>query len=696
MSGTLYVAKKQSNKILLLCLALILSAFTIILGIGSVKANKPIVIMTAEDLDSIRIDMTGNYVLGADIDLDVAPYNEGRGWESIGDYWKDSFSGTFDGKGYTIKGLTIDRSAGDAYNAYATGLFGFVKGSAKISNVKLEDVNIIGKGNTGALVGEIGNGGLIENVTVTGTVTGTGKVGGVVGWLSNAKIKNSHAEVTVTGGGSHSTDVGGLVGHAGGDGALIEGSTSKGSVTSAGRNVGGLAGVATYIKNSSSSVTVTSIHEAENNNAGGLVGSVHPFSGEISNSFATGDVEAIGNNVGGLIGHLSVNGTSVTITNSYAIGTVTGKDRVGGFVGNFAGLGNVLIKESYATGYVYGDNFVGGLIGIQNGNKGALEKSYATGHVDATGDYVGGLIGQASGQTSIKDAYARGDVSGGNHVGSFAGDNQASTIQNGYGTGEVDGTGANVGGFMGTDQRGNNIANFYDQQTTSKSDTTGSTPKSTAEMKTQSTFKGWNFSSVWQIKSSENDGYPMFRPAGSVAPPANVGIFKDINNHWAADTIIEAVDRGFFTGYEDETFKPNNPITRAEFAVIIDRALDLESSGGTSKPLNDINNHWAKEAIEKAQKAGIVNGYEDGSFRPNNRVSRAEIAAMVARALQLEPNASGSTGFNDDSQIPNWAKGYVSIMKEQGIITGREGNTFVPSANTTRAEGAVILLRSVD
>jgi len=464
--------------------------------------------------------------------------------------------------------------------------------------------------------------------------------------------------------------------------------------------VGGLAAEASNVKDSSSSAKVVSTNADSYNNVGGLIGYVRPFSGEITNSFATGDVEAISNNVGGLVGYLSVNGRSTTVTNSYATGTVTGKENVGGLVGNYhtssGSYNHLFIKDSYATGDVYGEKQVGGLIGVQNGQNATLQKSYAIGNVNATGDYAGGFIGQALGQTTIKDAYARGAVNGENHVGGFIGDNQASTIQNGYATGAVDGTGTNVGGFMGTDQRGNNIANFYDQQTTGQSDTTGATPKSTAEMKTQSTFKGWDFSTVWQIKSSENDGYPMFRPAGSVAPPANVGIFKDINNHWAADTIIEAVDRGFFTGYEDQTFKPNNPITRAEFAVIIDRALDLDSSGGTSKPLNDINNHWAKEAIEKAQKAGIVNGYEDGSFRPNNRVSRAEIAAMVARALQLEPNTSGSTGFNDDSQIPNWATGYVSIMKEQGIITGREGNTFVPSANTTRAEGAVILLRSVD
>jgi len=213
MSSTLVVAKKQFKKgtlILFLCLALILSAFTLILG--SVKANNPIVIMTAEDLDSIRIDLKGHYVLGADIDLDVAPYNEGAGWKPI-----STFEGTFDGKGHTISGLMINK------NQNSVGLFGDVSGKSKISNVNLVDVNITAGHNVGALLGHLGGDGIIENVTVTGKVSGADVVGGIAGYLSNAKIKNSHAvNVNVF----SKARAGGLISSGGGEGALIEGSTS--------------------------------------------------------------------------------------------------------------------------------------------------------------------------------------------------------------------------------------------------------------------------------------------------------------------------------------------------------------------------------------------------------------------------------------------------------------------------------------
>ena len=645
------------------------------LGGERAHANNPIVIKTAEELDSIRIDLTGDYVLGADIDLDIAPYNVGAGWTPI-----SKFNGSFDGKGHTISGLKINK------NQDRAGLFGDVGGKAKITNVNLKGVDITAGHNIGALVGHMGNGGLIENVTVTGKITGADVVGGIAGYLSNAKIKNSHANVTVY----SKARAGGLVSSAGGDDSLIEGSTSAGVVESSGSMVGGLAAEATNVKNSYSSAKVISTNAAEYNNVGGLIGYVRPFKGEIINSFATGDVEAISNNVGGLIGSLSVNGTSVTVTNSYATGTVTGKDYVGGLVGNYhTSSGNynqLLIKDSYATGNVFGENKVVGLIGVQDGLNARLQKSFATGNVNATGDDAGGLVGQLLTQTTIIDAYARGNVKGENNVGGFVGENVASTIQNGYAVGKVDGVGNNVGGFAGGDQRGDNTANFYDAQTTGQSHSTGATPKSTVEMKTQATFKGWNFTSTWSL---EKDDYPTFRDAPLIQ-------FNDVSGHWAADQINEAVERGYFTGYEDETFKPNDPITRAEFAVIINRAINLDASESVPSQLMDISNHWAKEAIEKTQKAGIVSGYDDGTFRPNNKVSRAEIAAMVSRALQLDPIVNESTGFTDEGQIPNWAKGYVVVMKEYGIITGREGNKFAPAANITRAEAAVILLRSVD
>ncbi len=118
-------------------------------------------------------------------------------------------------------------------------------------------------------------------------------------------------------------------------------------------------------------------------------------------------------------------------------------------------------------------------------------------------------------------------------------------------------------------------------------------------------------------------------------------------------------------------------------------ALQLEEMGAAlTFTDNDQIGAWAKQAIAQAVQAGIIDGYGDGSFRPNAQVTRAEMAGMVARALKLPLKANTATGFVDDQAIPQWAKGSVEAIRVLGIVSGREGNKFAPNNTTTRAEAA--------
>lgn len=657
--------------LVLLCFTLVFGLATATFDVGKVKAAETKIITTAEDLHNIRHDAAGNYVLGNDISLDIAPYNTGGGWEPI-----EEFKGTFDGKGYTISGLMINKDRNRA------GLFGSVHSGATLSNVNLVDVDVKAGHNIGALAGDIGSGGLIENVTVTGNISGADAVGGVVGFLSNAKIKNSHANVNV----KSESRAGGLISTGGGDDAIIENSTSRGTVSSTGRGVGGLAGEASVVIKSSSSATVTSTHNGKATDIGGLVGRNTPFRGEITDSFATGDVHAInGDNVGGLIGGTGANTTSPT-TNSYATGTVTGKTNVGGLIGVNNGMS---ITSSYATGEVYGVDSVGGLLGYHFHNNAIVQKSYATGKVIATGDNVGGLIGETKDASRVIDTYARGNVAGNENVGGLIGFNPNSTVERSYATGEVTGVGQ-VGGLIGQNIFGKyspNAPNYYDSQTTGQSDSKGGTGLLTAVLtdvaNKESTYKNWNFKGVWDMEPND---YPIF------------ALFADINElPWAKDKITEATEKGYISGYPDGTFKPRNPITRAEFAVIISRALDLDGTGDAPM-FTDQNNipAWAKEAIDDVYRAGIVVGDADGTFRPNDKIRRTEIAVMTAKAFDLKRKSTGSTGFSDDQRIPAWAKEYVAALKDNEVIQGKGGNNFAPLDDTIRAEGAIILLKALE
>ncbi|WP_197029760.1 fibronectin type III domain-containing protein [Brevibacillus borstelensis] len=173
--------------------------------------------------------------------------------------------------------------------------------------------------------------------------------------------------------------------------------------------------------------------------------------------------------------------------------------------------------------------------------------------------------------------------------------------------------------------------------------------------------------------------------------------FTDLTGHWAESYIKRAAAKGIVSGYPDGAFKPNHPVTRAEFMMMLAGALQLEEEGATlTFSDQDQIGKWAMQSVAKGVQAGIVNGYGDGSFRPNTQITRAEMAVMIARALKLPHKAQIKTGFADDEMIPEWAKGSVEAIRGRGITSGREGKKFVPGDTATRAEAATILLRMLD
>lgn len=183
---------------------------------------------------------------------------------------------------------------------------------------------------------------------------------------------------------------------------------------------------------------------------------------------------------------------------------------------------------------------------------------------------------------------------------------------------------------------------------------------------------------------------------GSGVPNKPAPSFTDIAGHWAKGAILSAAGH-FVNGYPDGTFRPDAAITRAEFTIMLANVLKLE--GSSSAPAfadSEQIGGWAKQDIANAVEAGIVGGYTDGSFRPNARITRAEMATMVARALKLPADSGATTGFADHKDIPNWAKGAIEAVQEQGIMNGRGGNKFVPNDTATRAEAVTLLMRILE
>ena len=223
--------------------------------------------------------------------------------------------------------------------------------------------------------------------------------------------------------------------------------------------------------------------------------------------------------IGGLVGE---NRTS-NVNNCYSTGSVSGNERIGGLVGNNRGSA---VSNCYSAGSVSGSNYIGGLLGY-NYSASSVNNCYSTGSVSGN-DYIGGFAGYNSGwSTTVGDCYSTGNVIGNGYVGGLVGYNySSSTVSNCYSTGSVSGN-SYYGGLVGDNSLATVSNSFWDTQTSGQSTSAGGTGKTTAEMKTKSTFTdaGWNFigetingaNNYWNIDGSINDGYPYL----SVGYPAS-------------------------------------------------------------------------------------------------------------------------------------------------------------------------------
>lgn len=181
-----------------------------------------------------------------------------------------------------------------------------------------------------------------------------------------------------------------------------------------------------------------------------------------------------------------------------------------------------------------------------------------------------------------------------------------------------------------------------------------------------------------------------FAPAQAFAAPAT-----DISGHWAEKVITQWQEKGLISGYEDGTFKPDNSVTRAEFVIMLNKALGFTQKGNVT--FSDVSaNAWYYDAVAIAVEAGYCAGYEDGTFKPNATITRAEAAVMIAKAKELSANTEAADKFADASRIPAWAKGSVGAVSAAGFMTGRTDGTFDATNTITRAEAVSSLDRTME
>lgn len=170
--------------------------------------------------------------------------------------------------------------------------------------------------------------------------------------------------------------------------------------------------------------------------------------------------------------------------------------------------------------------------------------------------------------------------------------------------------------------------------------------------------------------------------------------FTDIENHWAEENIIGLAKLGIVTGYTDGSIKPNNNITRAEMAVIVVKAASLEPADEINLSFKDKDEipNWAAGYIQTAVDNGIITGYEDNTFKPSKNLTREEMVVLIIKAFDIAVEEGlQPPKFKDTDEIGSWALNFVAKSVDLNIVSGYLDNTFKPKRNVTRAETFTVL-----
>ncbi|WCN38340.1 DUF4073 domain-containing protein [Aneurinibacillus uraniidurans] len=178
--------------------------------------------------------------------------------------------------------------------------------------------------------------------------------------------------------------------------------------------------------------------------------------------------------------------------------------------------------------------------------------------------------------------------------------------------------------------------------------------------------------------------------------------FKDVEKHWAKNAVNDMGSRMVISGVGHDLFNPDQDITRAEFAAIMVRGLGIKQEDG-AVPFTDVKAaDWYSGAVQAAYKYNLIRGFEDGTFRPNDKITREQAMAIIAKAMKitdlqakLQPKEAGELllPFIDAKQASEWAKEGVADCVQAGLVSGRNGQQLAPKEFISRAEVAAIVQR---
>ncbi len=178
--------------------------------------------------------------------------------------------------------------------------------------------------------------------------------------------------------------------------------------------------------------------------------------------------------------------------------------------------------------------------------------------------------------------------------------------------------------------------------------------------------------------------------------------FNDVENHWARNAVNDMGSRMVINGKGKGLFAPDQAITRAEFAAIMVRGLGIQQGDGAARFTDVKSSDWYSSVVQTAYAYNLISGFEDGTFRPNDSITREQAMSIIARAMTLtglkDKFSSADTekllmSFADAKLVSEWAKSGIADCLQAGVVAGRNGGRLAPNDNISRAEVVTIIQR---
>lgn len=701
-------------------------------------------VSSASDLDNIRNNLSGKYYLTNDIvfteaDFDEGGdfYNGGSGWIPLGDS-EISFTGTFDGNGYTISGLEINTELYSNGCWHYVGIFGFNKG--KIQNVGVVDISILGKGSISGYIGGIVgyNHGIISNCYNQDSIVDNDIAacysGGIAGANDGAITScNNTGEVCSS---AHESFIGGIVGQNNLTGAIkycyntgdivssancedtfsggIAGFTENGTIANCHNTgnistydygqvfIGGIVGAGgKSVENCNNEGVITVISSGTSVYAGGIIGyqlgnyylTNCSNSGNVSVEIPESSDVLERPSVGGIVGRSNSiitncnNNGDISATSSSShiyVGGVTGfldgVSLVGwtGMISECCNEGVIsAVSNAESSSYVY----VGGVTG--RNTEVTVESSYNAGDItvqSTSGAYTGGVVGYSDG--TVTDCYNVGSLSSAALTSVSSSDdseNNAITSSDEVSISSVYSSGG-IAGFNDT-----TVSNCYYLNTIGKgvgNETGGTISCTSTQMQAQNTYSGFDFNSVWYFDSESTYLYPQL-----------LNTFEDVpQDAYYFDAVKWAKENGVTSGTSDTTFSPSATCTRGQCVTFLWRAAGEPEPKSTVTSFTDVSSDaYYYKAVLWAVENNITSGTSATTFSPNAKVSRAQVVTFQWR-MEGEPQVTTANVFSDVSSDAYYYNAVLWAVEHE-ITHGTTATTFSPNNSCTRGQIVTFLYR---